>query len=41
MDFETLKQIIIDSIDESKTLYDLLQIVINKVYKRGIEDAKE
>ena len=40
MDFETLKQIFIDSIDEAKTPVDLFQIVINKVYEKGVEKGK-
>ena len=40
MEFEELKQIVIDSIDEAKTPVDLFQIVINKVYEKGIEEGK-
>ena len=41
MEFDKLKQIVIDSIDEAKTPVDLFQIVINKVYEKGKEDGKE
>jgi hypothetical protein len=40
MEFEELKQIVIDSIDEAKTPIDLMQIIVNKVYEKGIEDGK-
>ena len=41
LDFEELKQIVLNSIDEAKTPVDLFQIVINKVYEKGKEDGNE
>ena len=40
MEFEELKQIVIDSIDEAKTPIDLMQIIVKKVYEKGVEDGK-
>ena len=40
MEFEQLKQIVMDSIDEAKTPIDLFQIVLDKVYQKGVEDGK-
>ena len=41
MDFEEFKKIVIESIDDAKTPVDLVQIIVNKVYEKGIEDGKE
>jgi hypothetical protein len=41
MDFEGVKRIVIESIDESKTINELIQIVIDKIYKRGFKDGAE
>ena len=41
MDFEDFKKIVIESIDDAKTPVDLVQIIVNKVYEKGIEDGKE
>lgn len=41
MDFEDFKKIVIESIDEAKTPVELLQIIVGKVYEKGVEDGKE
>ena len=41
MDFEGVKRIVAESIDESKTINELIQIVIDKIYKRGFKDGAE
>ena len=37
LDFEELKQIVLDSIDESANMIELMQTVIDKVYQKGVE----
>ena len=39
MEFEEVKRIIMDSIDEAKNINDLIQIVVNKIYQKGKDDA--
>ena len=41
MDFEEVKQIVRDSVDESANLDELIQIVVNKIYQKGKDDAEK
>lgn len=41
MNFEEVKQLVMDSIDESKNLNDLIHIVINKIYQKGFNDGRD
>lgn len=38
--FEEVKRMVIESIEESNTVNDLIETVINKIYKKGVDDAK-
>jgi len=40
MEFEEVKQIALNSVDESANMNELIQIVINKIYQQGVEDGK-
>ena len=40
MRFEEVKQIVLESIDEAETINDLIQIVVDKIYQKGKDDAK-
>lgn len=41
MPFEVFKQLFIESIDEGKNMVEILSIVIEKVYQKGVEDGKK
>ena len=41
MDFEEVKQIVMDAIDESENLNELIQIVVNKIYQKGKNDSQK
>ena len=41
MEFEEVKQIVKDSIDESENLNELIQIVVNKIYQKGKDDSEK
>lgn len=41
MEFEEFKQIVLDTIDESSNLNELVKNVVNKVYQKGIDDSKK
>ena len=40
MNFEEVKQLVLESIDESNDMNELIQIVVNKIYQKGIMDEK-
>ena len=39
IEFEEIKPIVIESIDEAKNINDLIQIVVNKIYQKGKDDV--
>ena len=41
MNFEEVKQLVLDSIDESANMNELIQTVINKIYQKGYDSARE
>ena len=38
--FDEVKRIIIDSIDESKNMNELIQTTVNKIYEKGFNDGR-
>ena len=38
--FNEVKRIIIDSIDESKNMNELIQTTVNKIYEKGFNDGR-
>ena len=41
MTFEMFKQLFIESIDEGNNMAEILSIVIEKVYQKGVKDGKK
>ena len=41
MNFEEVKQLVLESIDESNDMNELIQIVVNKIYQKGFNNAKK
>ena len=41
MDFEKAKELLKESIDEGKNLFEIMEIFTDKVYEQGKHDGKE
>ena len=41
MNFEEVKQLVLESIDESNNMNELIQIIVNKIYQKGFNDATQ
>ena len=41
MDFEKLKELLKEAIDEGDTIAEIVQITANKIYQQGVMEGKQ